>query len=49
MRSSLWQPGTWHPDALPPHAVIVKSVQATPQTLEELQAHYGPAYKELLY
>ena len=49
MRSSLWQPGTWHPDTLPPHAVIVKSVQETPETLEELQAHYGPAYKELLY
>ena len=49
MRSSLWQPGTWQPDALPPRAVIVKSVQATPETLEELQAHYGPGYEELLY
>jgi PPOX class probable FMN-dependent enzyme len=29
LRSSLWQPQTWDPDALPPHAHIVKSVQQT--------------------
>jgi uncharacterized protein len=49
MRSSLWRPETWHPDVLPPHAVIVKSVQDTPETLEELQRHYGPEYADLLY
>ena len=49
MRSALWRPDTWHPDALPPHAVIVKSVQETPETVEELQAYYGPAYEKLLY
>jgi len=27
----------------------VKSVQETPETVEELQAYYGPAYEKLLY
>jgi len=49
MRSALWRPETWQPDVLPPHAVIVKSVQDTPETLEELQRHYGPQYADHLY
>jgi PPOX class probable FMN-dependent enzyme len=49
MRSSLWRPETWDPDILPPQAVIVKSVQDTPETLEELQRHYGPEYADQLY
>jgi len=49
LRSSLWQPEAWHPEALPPHAAIVKSVQDTPETLEELQRHYGPGYRDSLY
>ncbi len=49
MRSKLWRPETWHPDVLPPHATIVKDVQDTAETLEELQRHYGPSYEDLLY
>lgn len=49
MRSSLWQPESWRPDALPPHAVLVKSVQSCPETLEELERHFGPSYVNLLY
>jgi hypothetical protein len=49
MRSALWQPDRWDPDALPPHAAIVKSVQATPETLSELTQYYGPAYADKLY
>jgi PPOX class probable FMN-dependent enzyme len=49
MRSSLWMPETWHPDALPSHATIVKSVQQTVETLDELEKHYGPQYSEKLY
>jgi PPOX class probable FMN-dependent enzyme len=49
MRSALWQPETWHPDVLPPHAAIVKSVQDTPESLEELERHYGPEYADRLY
>jgi uncharacterized protein len=49
MRSGLWEPDTWNPDAVPPHAQIVKSVQPCDETLEELERHYGPQYESLLY
>src|SRR6185312_7965660 len=49
MRSKLWKPETWDPEQLPHHAVIVKSVQHTAQTLEELMEYYGPSYAEKLY
>ena len=49
MRSRLWRPETWHPEVLPPHATIVKEVQDTPETLAELERHYGPSYEDLLY
>lgn len=49
MRSQLWEPQTWHPEALPSHASLVKSVQATDETLEELERYYGPAYAKGLY
>ena len=49
LRSQVWQPETWRPDALPPHAAMVKAVQETPETLEELTAYYGAAYRERLY
>jgi PPOX class probable FMN-dependent enzyme len=49
MRSSLWQPETWNPDALPSHATLVTSVQHTEESLEELERYYGPDYAQLLY
>jgi PPOX class probable FMN-dependent enzyme len=49
LRSDLWQPESWHPEVLPPHAVIVKSVQQTEETLEELMEYYGPQYRNGLY
>jgi PPOX class probable FMN-dependent enzyme len=49
MRSSLWQPETWDPDVLPSHAHIVKSVQPTEESIEELERYYGPEYAEQLY
>jgi PPOX class probable FMN-dependent enzyme len=49
LRSKLWKPETWHPEALPHHAQIVKAVQDTPESLEELVAYYGPSYEERLY
>jgi uncharacterized protein len=49
MRSSFWRPETWRPEALPSTATIVKSVQETPETLAELEAYYGPSYRERLY
>lgn len=49
LRSSLWKPETWQPDVLPSHARIVKAIQQTDETLEQLEAHYGPSYLERLY
>jgi PPOX class probable FMN-dependent enzyme len=49
LRSSLWKPETWHPDKLPSHAQIVKNVQHTEETLEELERYYGPEYARRLY
>jgi hypothetical protein len=51
MRSRLWQPESWpSADALPSVAVLCKAVQDTPETLEELQAHYAREhYSTLLY
>jgi predicted pyridoxine 5'-phosphate oxidase superfamily flavin-nucleotide-binding protein len=49
MRSQLWEPQTWAPDAFPSHAQLVRSVQPTGETLEELERHYGPSYAKGLY
>ncbi|GAA3806226.1 pyridoxamine 5'-phosphate oxidase family protein [Sphaerisporangium flaviroseum] len=49
LRSSLWKPETWDPDVLPTHASIVKSVQQTEESLEELERYYGPQYEAGLY
>jgi PPOX class probable FMN-dependent enzyme len=50
MRSRLWQPQSWpSAGALPSVAALCKTVQDTPETLEELQAHYAPEhYSRLL-
>jgi PPOX class probable FMN-dependent enzyme len=50
MRSRIWQPSTWRPDALPTTAALCKAVQETPETLAELEAYYAPEhYSALLY
>ena len=50
LRSRLWQPDSWRPDALPSHATLVKRVQETPETLEELEEYYAVAnYSKRLY
>ncbi len=51
LRSGLWQPSSWPaPEALPSVAALCKAVQDTPETLEELEAHYAPEhYSTLLY
>jgi PPOX class probable FMN-dependent enzyme len=49
MRSSFWKQETWHPEALPSTPQIIKQVQEIPETLEELEAYYGPSYAERLY
>jgi PPOX class probable FMN-dependent enzyme len=49
MRSALWKPETWGPDALPSHARIIKSLKITDEPLEELERYYGPDYAKRLY
>ncbi|MDR7280629.1 pyridoxamine 5'-phosphate oxidase family protein [Catenuloplanes atrovinosus] len=50
LRSALWKPETWHPEVLPSHARLVKDVQPqAAETLEQLEAYYGPSYLETLY
>lgn len=50
LRSKLWDPATWHPDAVPSTAQIVKSVQADiEETVADLERHYGPGYLRGLY
>ncbi|MFD0168142.1 pyridoxamine 5'-phosphate oxidase family protein [Streptomyces decoyicus] len=49
LRSQLWRPETWQPDALPSRARIVKGVEAQDMPLAELEQHYGPGYAEKLY
>jgi PPOX class probable FMN-dependent enzyme len=50
LRSRLWQPDSWLPDALPSHATLVKRVQETPETVEELEEYYAVAnYSKRLY
>jgi PPOX class probable FMN-dependent enzyme len=49
LRSSLWKPETWDPGALPSQAQIVRSLEYTGETLEDLERHYGAAYASGLY
>jgi uncharacterized protein len=44
LRSQLWKPETWDPDAaVPRRAVIAQQVEPDGRTLEELDAYYEPA------
>jgi hypothetical protein len=49
LRSKLWEPESWRPDALPSHAQIVKSVQPCAESLEDLEQYYGPQYATRIY
>ena len=49
MRSGIWKPETWTPDAVPAHARMVKDTQVVEQTFEELVDKYGAKYEQGLY
>ncbi|MEU0155656.1 pyridoxamine 5'-phosphate oxidase family protein [Micromonospora fulviviridis] len=49
LRSKLWRPETWQPDALPTRARLVKEVEAPTENLADLERHYGPDYARQLY
>lgn len=50
LRSSLWKPETWAPEAAPNRAAIAKSLERPDDSMEELEAYYSSAtYAEGLY
>ncbi|MET7423196.1 pyridoxamine 5'-phosphate oxidase family protein [Dactylosporangium sp. NPDC005555] len=50
MRSQLWKPSTWTPDALPSHARLVKTVHGATESVEDLEAYYAEdSYGRRLY
>jgi uncharacterized protein len=49
MRSKLWHPETWDPEALPSRARIVQCVERPDDSIDVLEKHYGPEYAKGLY
>ncbi|MBC2878297.1 MULTISPECIES: pyridoxamine 5'-phosphate oxidase family protein [Streptomyces] len=49
LRSELWKPETWRPDEVPSRARIAKILERPEDSMEELEAYYGPRYAEHLY
>ncbi|NUW30663.1 pyridoxamine 5'-phosphate oxidase family protein [Nonomuraea sp. SMC257] len=49
LRSALWKPDSWEPEALPSHARLVKDVQVVEESLEQLEQYYGESYTKRLY
>lgn len=49
MRSEIWNPQTWTPEALPSHAQMVTETQPVTETLEALTEYYGAQYEKQLY
>ncbi|MGW1056800.1 pyridoxamine 5'-phosphate oxidase family protein [Micromonospora sp. NBC_01412] len=49
LRSELWRPESWQPDALPSRARLIKEVEAPAESLADLERHYGPEYAKKIY
>ncbi len=49
LRSRLWQPESWAPDAVPSRAEIAHTLERPDDTVEELEAYYGEQYSKGLY
>jgi PPOX class probable FMN-dependent enzyme len=50
LRSSLWKPETWDPEAVVARrAVLAQKLERPESTLDELDLYYGPAYADGLY
>jgi len=49
LRSELWQPDGWDPQAAPSRAQIAQRLERPDDDLEDLQRYYGPAYASGLY
>jgi len=50
LRSSLWDPSSWDPEAkVPRRAVLAQQLERPENTVAELDEYYGPSYAENLY
>jgi PPOX class probable FMN-dependent enzyme len=49
LRSQLWQPETWKPDAVPSRALIAQQLERPNESIEELERYYGESYSARLY
>lgn len=49
LRSALWDPTSWQPDAVPPRARIAHVVERPEASFEEIAEYYGPTYGTRLY
>jgi PPOX class probable FMN-dependent enzyme len=49
LRSGLWDPATWRPDAVPSRARIAHQLERPDESVAELERYYGPAYAKKLY
>jgi PPOX class probable FMN-dependent enzyme len=50
LRSQLWRPETWEPEArVPRRAVLAHRLERPDTSVEELDAYYGPSYEKGLY
>lgn len=49
MRSDLWNPDSWRPDAIPTRAQLAKQLERPEESLENLELYYGPGYAKHLY
>ncbi|RZT11980.1 hypothetical protein EV649_7636 [Kribbella sp. VKM Ac-2569] len=49
LRSKLWKPETWEPDAVPTRARISQTLERTDEELATLEEYYGQAYEEKIY
>lgn len=49
LRSALWNPDHWHPDAAPTRARIAHVQDRKGEPLSALEQYYGPSYGDRLY
>ena len=50
LRSSLWDPSSWEPEAkVPRRAVLAQQLERPESTVAELDEYYGPSYAENIY
>ncbi len=49
LRSALWRPDTWTPDAVAARATIAQTLERPDEALEDLQRYYGASYADGLY